>query len=144
VACLVRHQIGLPPRTTARWGDLLGFIEPARPLAKPPAAGNEVIAEQVSGRNVAKVGGMEIPHRRTSSEPAKGLSKIFTTRSKNMKKLLISIFLSSTIATMAQAQDAGAGQTAFALCGVCHAVGEGAQNKLGPVLNDVRERSGFA
>jgi cytochrome c2 len=41
---------------------------------------------------------------------------------KNMQKLLIAIFLSSTIATAAQAQDAAAGQTGFALCGVCHAV----------------------
>jgi|SRR4051812_22319022 len=57
-----------------------------------------------------------------------------------MQKLLISIFLSCTIATAAEAQDAAAGQTGFALCGVCHAVGEGAQNKLGPVLNGLEGR----
>jgi len=57
-----------------------------------------------------------------------------------MQKLLIAIFLSSTVATAAQAQDAAAGQTGFAVCGICHAVGEGAQNKLGPILNGIDGR----
>src|SRR5947208_2971956 len=57
-----------------------------------------------------------------------------------MQKLMISIFLSSVITTAVQAQDAAAGQTGFALCGVCHAVGEGAMNKLGPILNGIDGR----
>src|SRR5438477_1883891 len=57
-----------------------------------------------------------------------------------MQKLLISIVTFSAISTAAHAQDAAAGQTSFALCGVCHSVGEGAQNKLGPVLNGLDGR----
>jgi cytochrome c2 len=37
----------------------------------------------------------------------------------------------------ALAQDAEAGKTEFKKCMVCHAVGEGATNRVGPVLNDV-------
>ena len=57
-----------------------------------------------------------------------------------MQKLLLSIAMLSAIATAARAQDVAAGQTGFALCGVCHAVGEGAQNKLGPILNGLDGR----
>jgi cytochrome c len=57
-----------------------------------------------------------------------------------MQKLLISIVTLSVIATTAHAQDVAAGQTGFGLCSVCHAVGEGAQNKLGPVLNGLDGR----
>jgi len=57
-----------------------------------------------------------------------------------MRKLLISIVALSATATAARSQDVAAGQTAFALCGVCHAVGEGAQNKLGPILNGLDGR----
>lgn len=35
------------------------------------------------------------------------------------------------------AGDPAAGETVFKRCASCHAVGEGAQNKAGPVLNDV-------
>ena len=61
-----------------------------------------------------------------------------------MRKLLISIVALSAMATAARAQDVAAGQTAFALCGVCHAVGEGAQNKLGPILNGLDGRASGA
>ena len=57
-----------------------------------------------------------------------------------MQKLLLSIVTLSTITTAAHAQDVAAGQTGFALCGVCHAVGEGAANKLGPILNGLEGR----
>jgi len=57
-----------------------------------------------------------------------------------MQKLLISLATLCAISTTAQAQDAAAGQTQFALCGVCHAVGEGAANKLGPILNGLDGR----
>jgi len=47
--------------------------------------------------------------------------------------------LASTGATLAQ--DAAAGQTAFmGKCSPCHAVGENAQNKLGPPLNGIEGR----
>lgn len=41
----------------------------------------------------------------------------------------------------AAAQDATAGEKVFARCKACHAVGEGAKNRLGPHLNDVFGRT---
>jgi cytochrome c len=46
----------------------------------------------------------------------------------------------ATAATLARAQDPAAGQNSFTLCAICHAVGEGAQNKLGPILNGLDGR----
>jgi cytochrome c len=57
-----------------------------------------------------------------------------------MQKLLLSIVTLSALTTAAHAQDVAAGQAGFALCGVCHAVGEGAANKLGPILNGLDGR----
>lgn len=57
-----------------------------------------------------------------------------------MQKLLLSIAMLAAIATASRAQDVAAGQTSFGLCSVCHAVGEGAQNKLGPLLNGLDGR----
>lgn len=37
--------------------------------------------------------------------------------------------------------DVEAGKTVFNRCGTCHAVGEGAKNKVGPVLNGVLGRT---
>jgi cytochrome c len=37
----------------------------------------------------------------------------------------------------AAAQDAAAGEKVFAKCKICHQVGEGAKNMVGPVLNGV-------
>ncbi len=44
-------------------------------------------------------------------------------------------------ATSAQAQDAAAGEKVFKKCMACHAVGDGAANKVGPVLNGVIGRT---
>ena len=41
----------------------------------------------------------------------------------------------------AQAQDLAAGETSFKKCLPCHAVGEGAANKVGPQLNGLDGRS---
>lgn len=50
--------------------------------------------------------------------------------------ILIGVLLASP--SMAQqAGDAAAGETVFNKCQGCHAVGEGARNKAGPVLNGV-------
>ncbi|MGQ0681760.1 cytochrome c-550 CycA [Bradyrhizobium sp.] len=60
-----------------------------------------------------------------------------------MKKLTLStlIFIAaSTAASSALAQDADAGKTSFNKCLACHAVGEGAKNKVGPVLNGLEGR----
>ncbi len=45
---------------------------------------------------------------------------------------------------MAVAQDAAAGQASFAKCQACHAVGQGAKNKLGPELNGLAGRKAGA
>jgi cytochrome c len=51
------------------------------------------------------------------------------------------IVVTSLIAASgARAQDAAAGKTSFNKCLACHAVGEGAKNKVGPVLNGLEGR----
>jgi cytochrome c len=57
-----------------------------------------------------------------------------------MRKWMMAILAISTAATVARAQDPAAGQNSFTLCAICHAVGEGAQNKLGPILNGLDGR----
>jgi len=57
-----------------------------------------------------------------------------------MRKWMIAILALSTPSTVARAQDPAAGQNSFTLCAICHAVGEGAQNKLGPILNGLDGR----
>lgn len=44
------------------------------------------------------------------------------------------------VASGAQAQDAAAGKTSFNKCLACHAIGEGAKNKVGPELNGIDGR----
>src|SRR5947199_7170009 len=60
-----------------------------------------------------------------------------------MKKLILSALLiiaSSAATSGALAQDAAAGKTSFNKCMACHAIGEGAQNKVGPELNGLNGR----
>ena len=60
-----------------------------------------------------------------------------------MKKLTLStlfVVAATTAASSALAQDADAGKTSFNKCLACHAVGEGAKNKVGPVLNGLEGR----
>jgi cytochrome c len=60
-----------------------------------------------------------------------------------MKKLTLStlfIIAASIAASSALAQDADAGKASFNKCLACHAVGEGAKNKVGPVLNGLDGR----
>jgi cytochrome c len=42
--------------------------------------------------------------------------------------------------TAALAQDVAAGKTSFNKCLACHAIGEGAKNKVGPELNGLKAR----
>jgi cytochrome c len=44
------------------------------------------------------------------------------------------------LANAAAAQDLAAGEQSFRKCGPCHAVGEDARNKVGPVLNGLDGR----
>jgi cytochrome c len=50
------------------------------------------------------------------------------------------VLTSLATATGALAQDAAAGKTSFNKCLACHAIGEGAKNKVGPVLNGLEGR----
>jgi len=52
--------------------------------------------------------------------------------------LLIVASLAATASAMAQ--DAAAGKTSFNKCLACHAIGEGARNKVGPQLNGLDSR----
>jgi cytochrome c len=60
-----------------------------------------------------------------------------------MKKSILSALVAVTslaAASSASAQDAAAGKTSFNKCLACHAIGEGAKNKVGPVLNGLDGR----
>ena len=60
-----------------------------------------------------------------------------------MKRLTLSALVaiaSSLAASMAFAQDVAAGKTSFNKCMACHAIGEGAKNKVGPELNGLDGR----
>jgi len=60
-----------------------------------------------------------------------------------MKKSTLSALVVVTAmaaASSAQAQDAAAGKTSFNKCLACLAIGEGAKNKVGPVLNGLDGR----
>jgi len=60
-----------------------------------------------------------------------------------MKKLTLSLLVSLASIAAAQgarAQDAAAGENSFKKCLACHSIGEGAKNKVGPVLNGLDGR----
>jgi cytochrome c len=60
-----------------------------------------------------------------------------------MNKLTLSalvIIASSASASATLAQDTAAGKTSFNKCLACHAVGDGAKNKVGPQLNGLDGR----
>jgi cytochrome c len=60
-----------------------------------------------------------------------------------MKELIFGMLIviaAATGASSAQAQDADAGKTSFNKCLACHAIGENAKNKVGPVLNGLDGR----
>jgi cytochrome c len=60
-----------------------------------------------------------------------------------MKKLTLgalTIITSMAAASAALAQDVAAGKTSFNKCLACHAIGEGAKNKVGPELNGIDGR----
>ena len=60
-----------------------------------------------------------------------------------MKHLTLSTLIvigAAAASSAAPAQDLAAGKTSFNKCLACHAVGEGAKNKVGPVLNGLNGR----
>jgi cytochrome c len=66
-----------------------------------------------------------------------------TRQEHTMKRLTLSalvVIASPLAAPAALAQDVAAGKTSFNKCMACHAVGEGAKNKVGPELNGLDGR----
>jgi cytochrome c len=57
-----------------------------------------------------------------------------------MKRLTLSALAVIASSAAALAQDAAAGKASFNKCLACHAVGEGAKNKVGPILNGLDSR----
>ena len=57
-----------------------------------------------------------------------------------IRELMISAVVLIAFLGSAAAQDLAAGETAFRKCQICHDVGEGAKNKLGPELNGLDGR----
>jgi cytochrome c len=60
-----------------------------------------------------------------------------------MKKLTLNalvVIASTAVASAALAQDISAGKSSFNKCLACHAIGEGAKNKIGPQLNGLDGR----
>ena len=58
-----------------------------------------------------------------------------------MKTLILLAAVAATgYFSAAQAQDLAAGEQSFKKCLPCHAVGEGAKNKVGPILNGIDGR----
>lgn len=57
-----------------------------------------------------------------------------------MKLVLVTAVVAAAISTQALAQDASAGENAFKKCLPCHAVGDNAKNKVGPILNGLDGR----
>ena len=57
-----------------------------------------------------------------------------------MKTAVIAIVLAAVSSIAAHAQDLAAGENSFKKCLACHAVGEGAKNKVGPLLNGLEGR----
>jgi len=57
-----------------------------------------------------------------------------------MKAILTAAVAVAAMAQAANAQDVAAGEQSFKKCFACHAVGEGAKNKVGPALNGLDGR----
>jgi cytochrome c len=62
------------------------------------------------------------------------------TRSKTMKKLIVTTVMITVSSVPGMAQDAQKGKAVFNICLACHAIGPGAQNKIGPELNGLDGR----
>jgi cytochrome c len=57
-----------------------------------------------------------------------------------MKSILAAAVVLAAMAQAAQAQDVAAGEQSFKKCFPCHSIGEGAKNKVGPMLNGLDGR----
>ena len=59
---------------------------------------------------------------------------------RNLPGISFAIALSAVASSAARAQDVAAGKSSFNKCLACHAIGEGAKNKVGPELNGLDGR----
>ena len=59
---------------------------------------------------------------------------------KTLTLSMLAVCISMAGASSALAQDAAAGETSFKKCLACHSIGDGAKNKVGPVLNGLDGR----
>jgi cytochrome c len=59
---------------------------------------------------------------------------------KNLTLSALVVIASSAAASATFAQDVAAGKSSFNKCMACHAIGEGAKNKIGPQLNGLNGR----
>ncbi|MBV9956139.1 MAG: cytochrome c family protein [Pseudolabrys sp.] len=57
-----------------------------------------------------------------------------------MRRFIFAVLLVTLLPAAAQAQDLKAGENSFKKCLPCHAVGEEAKNKVGPLLNGLEGR----
>ena len=57
-----------------------------------------------------------------------------------MKSIVVAAAVLAAMTQNASAQDAAAGEQSFKKCLPCHAIGEGAKNKVGPELNGLDGR----
>ena len=55
-------------------------------------------------------------------------------------KVIVSAALLAASTSIATAQDLAAGEQSFKKCFPCHSIGEGAKNKVGPILNGLDGR----
>jgi cytochrome c len=67
-----------------------------------------------------------------------GRNKEHHMKTSTLSALVVVTALTATSGALAQ--DAAAGKTSFNKCLACHAIGEGAKNKVGPVLNGLDGR----
>jgi cytochrome c len=70
----------------------------------------------------------------------RGAAAKVTTGARKMKSVFAAAILVAAMAQVAHAQDVAAGEQSFKKCLPCHAVGEGAKNKVGPELNGLDGR----
>jgi cytochrome c len=61
-----------------------------------------------------------------------------------MRRFAIAAVFILSSGAVASAQDVAAGETSFRKCAPCHAIGDGAANKVGPLLNGLDGRKAGA
>ena len=59
---------------------------------------------------------------------------------KNFTLSVVALVTAMAATSAARAQDVAAGENSFKKCTPCHSIGEGAKNKVGPLLNGIDGR----